>query len=230
MAAMAQQEAWAKRWPLHHAALAGKGAPQLLERLLGTAGSLTEADRYAGRKALSDDERRLMLDAKEAHTGRTALHFAVDKPDMTKEGSTRAAQTLLEHGADVFALDNDGHTPLDLALLPRDWEYDSGRVQAVSMLRTAVESAWAKGRRPTPWSARYPWDSGYKEHHPLHEACCRDDMIAGERMLGPAPRDLNSSLYVRPLAIRSRQASPLQALLCVHRLPLQLCCACVYDC
>lgn len=184
---------WAKQWPLHHAAEGGKGAAQRLEALLGTEGSLSEADRQAGRTALTDAQRRVLLDQKETHTGRTALHYAVSIADMSKEGSTRPTQALLENGADVFALDNDGRTPLDLALSFRDWEYDTKRLQVVSMLRSEVDSAWGKGRRPNPWSARHPWDNGYKEHHPLHEACCRDDLIATQRILGPVLHDIDGS-------------------------------------
>lgn len=192
---------FAKQWPLHSAAQGGKGSSQLLERLLGTEASLTEADRYNGKVALTDTQRQELLDAKETRTGRTALHYAVSTVDMTKEGSTRPAQTLLQHGADVFAVDKDGRTPLDLALSFRDWEHDPGRLQVVSMLRSAVDVAWSKGRRPIPWSARHPWDPGYKEHHPLHEACCRDDMIATQRLLGPVPQTSTASLSVhRPRA------------------------------
>ena len=190
------QDEWATQWPLHHAAQGGKGAAQRLENLLGTEVSLSGADRQAGTTALTDAQRRELLDQKETDTGRTALHYAVSVADLSKEGSTRPTQVLLENGADVFALDKDGRTPLDLALSFRDWEYDSKRLQVVSMLRSEVDAAWSKGRRPSPWSARHPWDNGYKEHHPLHEACCRDDLLAVQRILGPILNDTTGSLSV----------------------------------
>lgn len=198
---------WAKQWPLHHAAEGGKGAAHRLEALLGTEGSLSAADRQAGRTALTDDQRRKLLEQKETHTGRTALHYAVSIADMSKEGSVRPTQTLLENGADVFATDKDGRTPLDLALSFRDWEYDKKRLQVVDMLRSAVDTAWSKGRRPSLWSARHPWDNGYKEHHPLHEACCRDDLIAAQRILGPILNDTNGSPSVRRVCVFVRFAS-----------------------
>ena len=143
---------WAKQWPVHHAAKGGKGATQRLKALIKE-GSLTAA------------QQRELLDKKETHTGRTALHYAVSIADMAAEGATRPTQALLQHGADIFALDKDGCTPLDLALSFRDWEYVKGRLQVVSMLRSAVDVAWSKGRLPSPWSARHPWDLGCKEHH-----------------------------------------------------------------
>jgi ankyrin repeat protein len=174
---------WAKQWPVHHAAKGGKGATQRLKALIKE-GSLTAA------------QQRELLDKKETHTGRTALHYAVSIADMATEGATRPTQALLQHGADIFALDKDGCTPLDLALSFRDWEYVKGRLQVVSMLRSAVDVAWSKGRRPSPWSARHPWDLGYKEHHPLHGACCRDDLVAVQQILGPVPNDSTASLSV----------------------------------
>jgi ankyrin repeat protein len=91
-------------------------------------------------------ERNLHFDAKvnqPGPDGLTALHVAARK------GGLVAVKLLLEHGADIEALNRDGHTPLTTALLARNTlvaEYfvkQGAIVEADALLQTTVREGQA---------------------------------------------------------------------------------------
>ena len=62
------------------------------------------------------------------------------------------------------------------------------REKCEKLLREFIDIAWTHGLRPAgSGESLHPWDRGYKEHNPLHDAAIRDSLAEATRLLGPDP-------------------------------------------